>query len=95
MDDCHIWEINDIVDNIPYIDRNSWEQARLLAYIGAQVHSTKKLDIADIIQFKWDGPNEKNTEISNNDIQRLKNKSEMLQKMMKEKKLKIKYIDSV
>ena len=95
MDACQIWEINDIIDNLPYLDRNSWEQTRLLTYVEAQCHSTKKLDITDIIQFKWDRPNEKNTEISNDDIQRLKNKSEMLQKMMKEKKLKIKYIDSV
>lgn len=95
MDACQIWEINDIVENLPYLDRMSWEQTRLLAYIGAQTHSTKKLDITDIIQFKWDEKQQKNIEISNSDIQRLKNKSEMLQKMMKEKKLKIKYIDSV
>ena len=83
MDDCHIWEINDIVDNIPYIDRNSWEQTRLLAYIGAQTHSTKKLDITDIIQFKWDEKQQKNIEISTEDVKRLKEKAKNVEKMLK------------
>lgn len=87
MDDCHIWEINDIVDNIPYIDRNSWEQTRLLAYIGAQTHSTKKLDITDIIQFKWDEKQQKNIEISTEDVNRLKEKAKNMEKMLKNVKL--------
>ena len=87
MDDCHIWEINDIVDNIPYIDRNSWEQTRLLAYISTQTHSTKKLDITDIIQFKWDEKQQKNIEISTEDVNRLKEKAKNMEKMLKNVKL--------
>ena len=84
MDACQIWEINDIVENLQYLDRNSWEQTRLLAYVGAQTHSTKKIEIGDIMEFKWDDENKShNTEISNNDVQRLKEKAKNVQKMLK------------
>lgn len=83
MDACQIWEINDIVENLQYLDRNSWEQTRLLAYIGAQTHSTKKLDINDIIEFKWDEKTTKNIEMSNSDVQRLKEKAKNVEKMLK------------
>nr|DAW29837.1 MAG TPA: hypothetical protein [Caudoviricetes sp.] len=29
MEDCTEWELNDIVNNIPYVDRNLWETSRM------------------------------------------------------------------
>jgi len=80
MDCCSEWEINDMIDNIPYLDRNLWESERLNAYITAQVNSKKKLTQQDICKFKWEDKHiedfvkdEKDTEISTDDINRLKN----------------------
>jgi len=79
MDKCTEWEINDIVDNLPYMDRNLWEGLRLNAYITAQVNSRKKLTPQDIAKFKWEQEDqqveEHITEISNEEIKRLKNLS--------------------
>jgi len=29
MEECTEWELNDIVSNIPYVDRNIWETSRM------------------------------------------------------------------
>mgnify|MGYP001009477014 CR=1 FL=1 len=74
------WEINDIIESLPYLDRNLWETCRLNAYITAQVNSTKKLSMQDIIKFSWDTEsNDKGSiEISNEDIKRLKEKAKKI-----------------
>ena len=75
MDECTEWEINDIMECIPYLDRNLWESQRLNGFITAQVNSRKKMNLQDICSFKWeqkDQDEEKITEISDTDINRLK-----------------------
>lgn len=79
MDKCSVWEINDIVENLPYLDRNLWEAQRLNTYVLAQVNSKRHLTQQEILKFKWEEDNsqdfvqqEHNYEISNDDIARLK-----------------------
>jgi hypothetical protein len=73
MDVCTDWELNDIVDNILSLDRNLWESSRLIAYVMAQVNSKKKLTFKDICSFKWEEiKHEPQVDISNDDINRLK-----------------------
>lgn len=82
MDECTDWELNDLVDNIPYLDRNMWEAHRLNAYVQAQVNTKKKMTFQDICSFKWEekGDEEVNREITNDDIERLKRLSEKWQR---------------
>lgn len=83
MDICQEWEINDILENIPYTDRNLWESQRLNAYITAQANSTKKLQMKDICKFKWEeetSVEEKEIEITNDEIKRLKELSKKWEK---------------
>ena len=55
---------------------NSWEQCRFISYVLAQINSTKKLKPTDILSFTWDKEEDnKNTMITNEDIERLKNKA--------------------
>jgi len=35
LDVCTDWEINDVLDNLAYLDRNLWESQRLNAFITA------------------------------------------------------------
>ena len=75
MDECSEWELNDLVQGIKWMDRTTWEQARLQAYLTAQVNSKNKLSPQDILKLPWDEGGEDidhDTEISNEDIQRLK-----------------------
>lgn len=76
MDEMQTWEINDMIENIPYTDRALWETARVNAYVVAQVNSKKKLTQQDIIKFKWEDMSnfiheEHIIEMSNTDIKRL------------------------
>jgi hypothetical protein len=80
MDEMQDWEIQDCLDNIPYLNTNEWEAARLTAYVTAQVNSRKKLSPQDIVKFAWEKEDKdvSTTEISNEDINRLKKKSETI-----------------
>lgn len=52
-------------------DKESWEQARFNGYITAQVNSTKKLKITDIMKFPWDEEIKYGADVSNEDKERL------------------------
>ena len=69
-----MYEIQPLIASIHRKYKESWEQARLVAYITAQVNSTKKLKPTDIISFCWDDTIS-DTSISNEDVQRLKEKA--------------------
>lgn len=85
MDEMTFWEINDLIENLPYMDRSAWEQARLNAYVVAQVNSKKKLTQQDILKFKWEDMSEMfkeendNTPMTSEEIQRLKDLSQKLE----------------
>ena len=75
MDECTEWELNDLVQGIKWMDRNTWEQARLQAYMTAQVNSKNKLSPTDILKLPWDEGAytiDHDTEIAKEDIARLK-----------------------
>lgn len=67
------YEVNTIIENLPYLDRNSWEQHRFQIYSSVQMNSKKKLNPTDIMKFAWDSKEE--TSITSQEIKRLKNKS--------------------
>lgn len=76
MDQCSFWEVDNILDNLPYCDRNLWESQRLLAFIDAKSHFKNMKAYSDIATFEWEKkPKEvepTDIEITNNDITRLK-----------------------
>lgn len=73
-----MYEIGDLLKGLSTKNKESWEQTRFISYITAQVNSTKKLKPTDILKFSWD-IDTKDTYISNEDIERLKNKSKQLE----------------
>lgn len=76
-----MYEITPYIRNIHLRSKEGWEQARLGAYITAQVNSTKKLKITDIMEFPWEATAKSKKmqtgvkEISNEDVNRLRNKA--------------------
>ena len=87
MDKCTDWEVNDLIENIPYLDRNLWEGNRLNAYVSAQANCKHKIKFQDVCKFKWEEQEDKNDvvepmeqEISNEDIERLKKLSQEWEK---------------
>ena len=71
------YEIPVLVKGLNNKHKESWEQTRFISYITAQVNSTKQLKPTDILKFSWD-EDTKETYISNEDVERLKNKAKNL-----------------
>lgn len=76
------YEVNTIIENLPFLDRQTWEQNRFLVYTNIQMNSKKKIVPTDVIKFAWD-KTEENTTITNEDIERLKNKSKEIYNTIK------------
>lgn len=64
-----------------YKHKENWEQARLISYLIAQTHSSKKLKVEDIIKFSWEKETPKDTYISNEQIAMLSKQAEEMEKM--------------
>ena len=85
MDQMEMYEVNCLMSHLYLASKDSWEQARLVGYIGAQTHSSKKMSITDIATFPWEeGYKNKNhdTSMSNEDKQRLERKAKQLEQLM-------------
>lgn len=54
LDEMSAYEIMSIMEYSYYKERETWEQTRLLAYLLAQTHSSKKLKLTDIMEFEWE-----------------------------------------
>lgn len=55
--------------------KDSWEQARLIAYLIAQVNSKKKLTLNDITSFYWENEEFEPSKTSKADLERLRAKA--------------------
>lgn len=85
MERMEEWEVYNFYDALQYCNRPEWEQTRLIMYILAQVNSKKHLEMTDILSFPWDDNyEEKNTEMTNEERDRLKEKAKAFEKILKE-----------
>lgn len=67
-----------------YRHKENWEQARLIAYLIAQTHSSKTLKIEEIIKFPWEKEDKVtvNEAITQDDIDFLEQQAEELKKYL-------------
>lgn len=81
LDEMQPYEISIVAKNLAYTDRANKELLRLQMYITAQVNSTKKLKIEDIMKFKWDDEfKNTGTKISTEEAEKLRNRASELAK---------------
>lgn len=77
------YEVSDLMNGIDYCDRVSWEQSRLIGYFSAAPH-VKKLEMRKMLPLPWDESEdmneEKNTSITNEEIERLKKDAKRFEK---------------
>lgn len=75
-----MYEAKSLLNYSYYKEQEQWEQTRLLAYITAQVNSSKKLKMTDIIKFNWDDNHKENKAkiMDDSELQRLKAKAQMI-----------------
>ncbi len=84
MDEMQDYEVDDILECLPFLDRPDWERTRMEMYTNVQINSKKKLEPTDIVTFPWDeGFSSGDTSISDSDIDRLTNKASALSKIVK------------
>ncbi|WP_244205932.1 hypothetical protein [Parabacteroides acidifaciens] len=78
LDRMEFYEIEAILEKLHCVNRDSWEQARLISYVMAQSNSTKQLKPTDLIKFPWDDKNDNtgNTSVNTEDMERLRKKAE-------------------
>lgn len=83
LDRMKWYEVEACIKGLENKNKASWEQCRFISYMIAQVNSTKKLKPTNILSFNWDKEEEnKNTMITNEDIERLKNKANQIIKKL-------------
>lgn len=73
-----MYEVKAVMEYAYYAHKDDWEQARLEAWMTAQVNSKKKIQLQDIITFYWEKEQdaETTTSISNQDIDRLRKQAQ-------------------
>lgn len=76
------YEVEACIKGLENKNKASWEQCRFISYMIAQVNSTKKLKPTDILSFKWDDDKGEDTSITNEDIERLKDKANKMSKYL-------------
>lgn len=59
MDKMSFYEVRTLAKNLHRSVRWGWEMTREIAFVTAQVNSTKRLKPSDIMQFEWDNNNKK------------------------------------
>ena len=77
LDRIQTYEIEALIENMWMKSKESWEQARLQAYLTAQVNSTKKIDMTEFMTFPWE-------KMETDKIEDSKEEREALMKEMKE-----------
>lgn len=55
-----MYEVDSLLDSYYLKNKDSWEQARLIAYMTAQVNSRKTISPEDIMKFHWEKDNTQN-----------------------------------
>lgn len=54
LDEMQFYEIESLLDSYYLRHKDSWEQARLIAYMTARVNSKGDLSPDDIMKFHWE-----------------------------------------
>ena len=70
-----------------YKNKEDWQRTRLLAYIQAQINSTKKLKLEDIIKFSWEKEEyeelkKNDNEVTQEELEQLMREADEMKKIM-------------
>lgn len=78
LDNMEWYEINAAMKYNYYSCKSGWEQARLIAYMVAQVNSKRTLKMEDIVKFPWEEDDDEpvKTTITKEEIEQLQREAE-------------------
>jgi hypothetical protein len=84
------YELQIICDSLHLRIKDSWEQARMISYVTAQVNSKKRLRPNDLITFAWESTDQQQAQqqeptLTMEDVKRIKKAAKEREKLLKEK----------
>lgn len=81
LDELQPYELDLLVQSIPFADRNAWEQTRLKIYTTASMFSKRKLTIKDVMSFPWEKETDEQpeTEITTDELTTLQQYSKTIE----------------
>lgn len=83
MDTMQEYEVNTVIQNIPYLNRNEKELDRYKLFVSVQSNSKKKINIEDILKLPWDEEGKNTgTAISEEEAKKLRDKARELERKM-------------
>lgn len=88
MDKMQPYELNIICESLHLRVKDSWEQARLISYLTAQVNSKKRIKPTDVIKFAWESEDTQTHDTSTltlDEVNRIKEMALIREKQLKEK----------
>lgn len=83
LDKMEMYEAGALLRYQHYTNSEDWEQARLIAYMTAQVNSKNRLEVTDIIEFPWE--KERKSEDNRMTKEQLQHLREEAQNIIKQK----------
>ena len=90
MDTMQEYEVNTVIQNIPYLNRNEKELDRYKLFVSVQSNSKKKINIEDILKLPWDEEGKNTgTAISEEEAKKLRDKARELERKMNNGGMKI------
>ena len=54
MDKMKFYELYDVLQFVPYVDKSQWETTRFLSLVIAQKFCKKRLKLSDMFELPWD-----------------------------------------
>lgn len=76
-------EVESFLNGFNRRHRETWEQTRIIGYIIAQANSTKKLEPSDVLRFPWDEDKAEDTHVSDEEMNRLREKAKLIEQTYK------------
>lgn len=78
-----MFEIRSIIKHKHLKYKESWEMTRFIAWITAQVNSTKHIELHKVLKFPWEKDTEEKNSITKEEIEALEEKAKQYQKFLK------------
>lgn len=85
------YEVQDIISNLEYYERNEWERTRFQSYCNLQKSSSKRISPQELISFPWEKEESSTEQINGNsepltqsDIERLRQQAKIISQTLED-----------
>ena len=80
-----LWEIYFLIQEIPYVDKSSWEQTRILGLFICQKFVKKRLKLKDIFKLPFDDDYSEKHDFTEEEIVQIKQQQKQIEDYLNQK----------